>query len=185
MIGSLPRSLTVNGKEYPIRSDYRDCLTIISAFTDPNLTIEEQVAITLRIMYKEPVPNDDVLEAYEQAVWFLNCGDTINKPHTSAPLYSWSQDEQLIFSAVNKVAGKEVRAVEYLHFWTFMGLFNEIGEGSFSTVISIRNKKRKHKQLEKWEKEFYRNNKELVDLKVVLSEEEQKEQDEVSKLLGL
>lgn len=185
MIGSLPKSLTVNNKEYPIRSDYRDCLTILSAFNDPDLSIEEKVIVTLDILYKQPIPTNDVTEAYKKAVWFLNCGDTVSKPQTSAPIYSWSQDEQLIFSAVNKVAGKEIRAVEYLHFWTFMGLFNEIGEGSFATVISIRNKKRKHKKLEKWEQEFYRNNKELVDLKVVLSKEEQEEQDEVSKLLGL
>jgi hypothetical protein len=186
MIGELPRSLEVNGKEYPIRSDYRDCLTILSAFADRDLSIEEQVTITLSIMYKEPVPADDVLEAYEKAVWFLNLGNTVEKPNTGAqPIYSWTQDEQLIFSAVNKVAAKEVRAIEYLHFWTFMGLFNEIGEGSFATVISIRNKKRKNQKLEKWEKEFYRNNKDLVDLKVQLTEEEQAEQDEVSKLLGL
>ena len=185
MIGGLPRSLTVNGTEYPIRSDYRDCLNILSAFNDRDLTDEEKVLITLRVLYKEPVKQDDVLEAYNKAVWFLNCGDTINKPQTSAPIYSWEQDEQLIFSAVNKVACKEVRAVDYLHFWTFMGLFNEIGEGAFATVISIRNKKRKNKQLEKWEKEFYRNNKDMVDLRVQLTEAEKAEQDEVSKLLGL
>lgn len=185
MLGSLPRTLTVNEKEYPIRSDYRDCLTILSAFNDRDLSNEEKVLVTLNIMYKEPIPQEDLMEAYEKAIWFLNCGDTVNKPQTSAPLYNWNQDEQLIFSAVNKVAGKEVRAVEYLHFWTFMGLFNEIGEGSFATVINIRNKKRKRKKLEKWESEFYRNNKDLVDLKVQLTEEEQAEQDEVAKLLGL
>ena len=161
MIGELPKTLVVNGKEYPIRTDYRDCLTILSAFTDRDLSTEEQVIIT------------------------LNLGNMIEKPQTSAPLYNWNQDEQLIFSAVNKVAGKEIRAVEYLHFWTFMGLFNEIGEGSFATVISIRNKKRKRQKLEKWEKDFYRNNKDLVDLKVQLTEDEQAEQDEVAKLLGL
>lgn len=185
MIGELPKTLVVNGKEYPIRTDYRDCLTILSAFTDRDLSTEEQVIITLEILYKEPVPKEDLMEAYEKAVWFLNLGNMVEKPQTSAPLYNWNQDEQLIFSAVNKVAGKEIRAVEYLHFWTFMGLFNEIGEGSFATVISIRNKKRKNQKLEKWEKEFYRNNKEMVDLKIQLTEEEQAEQDEVAKLLGL
>lgn len=185
MIGALPRELTVNGHVYPIRTDYRDCLTILSAFNDRNLSDEEKIAITLMILYKEQVANEDVAEAYKQAIWFLNLGDTVTKPQTSAPLYSWSQDEQLIFSAVNKVAGKEVRAEEYMHFWSFMGLFNEIGEGAFSTVVSIRNKKRKNKQLEKWEKEFYRNNKDMVDLKVQLTQAEQEEQDEVAKLLGI
>ena len=185
MIGNLPRTLTVNGKEYSIRSDYRDCITILTAFMDRELTDEAKVMITLKILYKEPVPRKDMLEAYNQAVWFLNCGDTIHKPQTSLPKFSWTQDEQLIFSAVNKVAGKEVRDVEYMHFWTFIGLFNEIGEGSFSTVVSIRNKKQKHQKLEKWERDFYRNNKDMVDLKVELTSDEKEEQDEVNKLLGI
>lgn len=185
MIGQLPRTLTVNGKEYNIRTDYRDCLTILSALTDRELSDSEKVIITIDILYKDKVPNDDVLEAYNQAVWFLDCGDTISKPMTHAPLFSFSQDEQMIFSAINKVAGKEIRAVEYMHFWTFIGLFNEIGEGTFATVLSIRNKKRKNKKLETWEKDFYKNNKELVDLKFELTDDEKAEQEEVNKLLGI
>lgn len=185
MIGSLPRELTVNGKSYRIRTDYRDCLNILVAFSDVNLSNTEKVYVVIDILYKDPVPPEYMDEAYRQAVWFLNCGDTINTPNTSAPLYNWEQDERLIFSAVNKVAGKEIRSEEYMHFWTFMALFNEIGESSFSLVITIRNKKRKNIKLEKYEKDFYRENKELIDLKVNLTTEEEEEQNRVNKLLGL
>ena len=34
MIGRLPTTLTVDGKDYDIRTDYRDCLTVITAFND-------------------------------------------------------------------------------------------------------------------------------------------------------
>lgn len=185
MLGQLPRTLEVNGKEYAIRTDYRDCLTILSSFADRNLTNEDRVYITLRILYKEPLPQEDLIEAYNKAVWFLNCGDVSENHPTSAPIYSWEQDEQLIFSAVNKVAGKEIRNLEYMHFWSFIGLFNEIGEGSFSTVLSIRNKKRKNQPLEKWEKDFYREHKSMIDLEIQLTEEEKAEQEEVDKLLGI
>ena len=37
----------------------------------------------------------------------------------------------------------------------------EIEEGTFSTVLGIRQKKAKGKRLEKWEEEFYRNNKDF------------------------
>ena len=185
MVGRLPRTLTVNGKEYNIRSDYRDCITILTAFTDRELSDEAKILVTVQIMYKEPIPRKDIMEAYNQAVWFLNCGDTIRKPQTSVPKFSWTQDEQLIFSAVNKVAGKEVRTLDYMHFWTFIGLFNEIGEGAFATVVSIRSKKQKNQKLEKWEKEFYRNNKDMIDLKTELTSKEKEEQNEVNKLLGI
>ena len=49
----------------------------------------------------------------------------------------------------------------------------EIGEGTFQTVISIRSKKRKGQKLEKWESDFYRENKKMIDLPLRLTDEEQ------------
>ena len=65
-----------------------------------------------------------------------------------------------------------------------MGLFNEIGEGLFSTVMSIRSKKVKGKKLDKWEQEFYRDHKEMVDIKTRYSDEEQFQIDKLNDLLG-
>ena len=47
MIGELPKSLTVNGVEHPIRTDFRDVLKIVCAFNDPELEQEEKVYICL------------------------------------------------------------------------------------------------------------------------------------------
>ncbi|MGF7145294.1 hypothetical protein HNQ56_003735 [Anaerotaenia torta] len=121
------------------------------------------------------------------AVWFLEGGeeqDDSSKHQQIKKVMDWEQDEKIIFSAVNKVAGFETRAIDYMHWWTFLGYFNEIGEGLLSTVINIRAKKNKGKKLEKYEQEFYRNNKALIDLKVKLSEEEQAEIDYWNKILG-
>ena len=46
-----------------------------------------------------------------------------------------------------------------------MGAYLEIYEGLFHQVLMIRQKKAKNKKLEKWEAEFYRNNRKLIDLK--------------------
>lgn len=184
MIGRLPTSLNIQGKEYEIRSDYRDCLVILQAYSDPDLTDMEKGAVCISILYKEPPAPEHLQEAYDKAVWFLNCGDTVQKPHTHQPTYDWEQDEQMIFSAINKVANKEIRSAEYMHFWTFIGLFNEIdGQGTFATIINIRNKKNKHKRLEKWEQEFYRNNKEIIDIKRKYTEGEKEVLSELDKLL--
>ena len=53
-----------------------------------------------------------------------------------------------------------------------MGAYMEIGEGTFRTVVSIRKKKRTGKKLEKWEEEFYRENRKMIDLPMNLSKEE-------------
>lgn len=78
----------------------------------------------------------------------------------------------------------EVRVVAFLHWWTFMAYFNAIGEGQLSTLVSIRDKLRRGKKLEKWEQEYYRKNKERVDLKKRYSAEELAEQERLKKLLG-
>lgn len=77
----------------------------------------------------------------------------------------WEQDEPILFPAINQVAGCEVRSVPYIHWWTFVGYFMEIREGIFSTVLGIRQKMAKGKHLEKWEREFRRNNKRSVTLR--------------------
>ena len=65
-----------------------------------------------------------------------------------------------------------------------MGYFNEIGEGTFSFVVNIRNKLNRGKKLEKDEREFLNRNKELIKLERPKSKEEMKKEEEVKKLLN-
>ena len=89
-----------------------------------------------------------------------------------------------MFPAVNKAAGFETRSAEYIHWWTFLGYYMEISDGIFSNVLNLRLKKAKGKKLEKWEREYWQSNKELCVLKPNLSADEQKQRDELNKLLG-
>ena len=182
MIGFLPDSLNINGKEIPIKStDFRTALIVFQACDDPNLTPNEKTFIVLdAILGIENIPKGYEAEAYKQCCWFLDGGKDLDKKAYNKKLMDWEQDEQMIFSAVNHVAGKELRTEKYIHWWTFLGYFDEIKEGLFSTVLSIRQKKRKNKKLEKWEKEFYRENKELIDIKPKRSEAEKKRMEEIN-----
>ena len=192
MIGALPEALTVGGEEYPIRTDYRNVLQVFEAFQDPELTQEEKWIVAIYMLFEDFSCDDDVLkaaqdgfdigEAIKQISWFISAGQP-EKEVLELPTYNWKQDEQMIFSAVNKVAGKETRELEYLHWWTFLGYFNEIGEGTFSFVVSIRHKLNKGKKLEKHEKEFLSHNKELVQLKKPKTKEEQEQEDAYKALL--
>ena len=97
----------------------------------------------------------------------------------------WEQDGDMIVPAVNKVAGKEIRAVPYMHWWTFFGYFMESGECLFNTVVGIRSKNAKGERLDKWEKKFYQENKNTIDIKTRLSEEEQAYKDKLNEMLNL
>lgn len=168
MLGQLPKALTIKGVSYEIRTDYRNILRIFEAFADTDLSDKEKLLICLRRMFVhfDRISRDDYKDAYDQVCWFIGCG----KPEEKRPpvrSFNWIKDEPLVFPAVNKVAGMEVRAVPYMHWWTFMGHFESIdSESLFGTVLSIRQKRARGKKLEKYEREFVQNNKALMSLDV-------------------
>ena len=186
MIGAIPRELKIGNDIIPIRADYRVCLTILQAWDDDELIILDKLLITLQLLYKNTISPDNYKEAYKKAIWFLD-GGHIETEENNIPnkhkLYDWDKDESIIFSAINNVAGKEIREMKFVHWWTFLGYFNEIKDSVFSTVMTIRNKKYKGKKLEKWEMDFYLNNKKLIDLPKKHTAQEQKELEELNRLL--
>lgn len=202
MIGRLPETLTVGGEKYPIRTDYRNVLDVFEAFQNPDLSDVEKWEVAIYMMFECFSCYDDAFEAAEagflvegaenvfpidesikQISWFISAGQP-EKEVLELPTYNWKQDEQIIFSAINKVAGKETRELEYLHWWTFLGYFNEVGEGTFSFVVGIRHKLNHGKKLEKHEKEFFAKNKNLVKLEKKKTKEEQKQEESYQELLN-
>ena len=182
MFGELPRTVSVNGRERDVRTDFRDILKIVTAFNDPELEDNEKVYICLFIFYEDfaDLNSDDYEEAFKAALRFIDRDAESDVPS----VMDWEQDEAIMFPAINKVAGFETRTAEYVHWWTFMGYYMEISDGVFSNVLSIRLKKAKGKKLEKWEREFWTSNKNICVLKAKLSEEEQAEKDRLNALLG-
>lgn len=172
MIGELPKSLKINGNEYSIRTDYRDILRILCAFHDDELTDQEKASVLLMQVYKEfqKIPKEDIQDAYLAAMAFISCEpiDKIQEETRKKPqIVDWEKDEMYLFPAINKIAGYEVRAVEYMHWWTFLGLFHGISsDDTYGFILSIRQKRAKHKKLEKYEQEFFNANREICDLHI-------------------
>ena len=191
---NLPTSLNVGGKDYKIRTDYRVILDILAAMNDPDIfeswmtedqKKEERVLTMLQILYVdfESIPPSDWQEAAKKAVEFIDCGikgDDKPKPRTM----DWEQDAPIIAPEISKVAGRDIRIGE-THWWEFFGYYLGIGEGVFNTIISIREKKRRGKKLEKWEREFYSKNKSLIDLKARTAERSDEEKEALRQLFGL
>lgn len=165
MLGLLPTSLTIRDTEYKIKTDYRNILTIISAFSDDELKDTEKTLICMLRLYVDfySIPKSDYQEAYEAAINFIECQIRSDKP--SPKIVDWDKDEQLMFAAVNKVAGKEIRAEKYVHWWTFIGYFQNVDrESLWGYVLTIRQKKAKKKKLDKAETDFYMANRSLIDI---------------------
>lgn len=178
----LATTAEIGGISYPIHADYRDILEIFRYLDDPDEPEFVRWQIALALFYEGDISPEHMGEAMEYLVQFLSCGDT--QPAPGPKLLDWEQDAQIIITDVNKTAGQEIRALPFLHWWTFLAYFHAIGEGQLSTIVSIREKLRTGKKLEKWEQEYYRKNKHQVDLKKRYTAEELAEQARLKKLLG-
>ena len=171
---TLPTSVTISEREYDIRSDYRAVLDICTALCDPELTGQEKTIVLLDIFYQHPeeIPPEDYEEAVRQCFLFINCGEEEVQQRKAPKLVDWEQDFRYIIAPINRVAGCELRMVEYLHWWTFVAYYYEIGDCLFAQIIRIREKLARGKPLDKEERKWLRQNRRLVDFKHKYTEAE-------------
>lgn len=186
MLNYLPTALCIGGKTYRIRTDYRVILNIFSAFEDNELSKQDKCYVCLKCLYIdiESIPKKDMQEAAEKAYWFVGGGD-IPKSGVNFKTLDWEKDEHIIFPALSKAAGYEVRNVPYLHWWVLVGLFNEVSpDGLFSQVLAIRSKLARGKTLSKTELEFYNLNRQMIDLNRLSDEKEREDEELIRRITG-
>ena len=173
MMYDLPISVEVCGVEYAIRSDYRAALDICAALSDIELNDQDKAFTALDIFYPcfSDMPEEHYDEAIKACFDFISCGDA-HQDRKAPRLVDWEQDFKHIVSPINRVVGEEVRALEYMHWWSFISAYMEIGDCLFAQIVRIREKKAKGKPLDKSEKDFYRRNRHLVDFKTNYTQEE-------------
>lgn len=164
----LPTSILIEDREFKIRNkgDFRVILDCFVALNDIELEEDLRIATSLIIFYEdfnsiEDVANTDVniLSQLIQAMYrFFNCNEESVGAVKPYRLVDWENDSQMVIASINAVAHKEIRSEPYIHWWTFMGYYLNIGDGAFANIISIREKIVKQKKLEKYEQEFVNDN---------------------------
>lgn len=184
----LPTALTVGGQSWAIHGDFRDVLDVIGwldGAEGENLLPEERWYVALALFYRDfpQMPQDCCPEAAQKLAEFIAGGRTDSGP-AGPRLLDWQQDAPMIVAGVNRAAGCEVRALPFLHWWSFLAWFSAIGEGPLATVVAIRDKLRRGKKLEAWEMSYYRAHRAEIDLRPARSEAEQAEHDRLLALLA-
>ena len=153
-----------------------DCFRLLQ---DTELEENERILACLVVFYDEldgiesVYQLDDIEEAVKQMFSFFNCGQESIGAKAEGKVIDWDKDAMMIISAINHVAGKEIRAEKYLHWWTFMAYYMAIGECALSTVVNIRRKIIKGKKLEKFEQDYVNENPELFKRTENYTKEEQ------------
>lgn len=185
----LPTSVTIDGHDFPVRYDFRVNMDIFEAINDPDMDNQERVIAVLTMFYPDYENISDYEEAVKKLFWFINGGEEVAGRRKSPKLVDWQQDYRLIIAPVNRVLGQESRSISYdaktnaggLHWWTFLAAYQEIGDCLFAQVVRIRSKRSKGKTLDKAEREFYRKNRDIIDIKTRYSKDEE---EFLSQLLG-
>jgi hypothetical protein len=135
---SLPETVTVDGREYPIDADFRSCLNIVLAFDDAELTGQEKQAILLNNLFIE-MP-DNIEAALTAASLFINGNQPRDEETEAQPVYySFQKDSRFIFSAFQQVHKIDLETTS-LHWWKFCALFVGLfgSETPFANLVSLR-----------------------------------------------
>lgn len=156
----------------PIRTDFRDILNLFPMFDDEELSDIEKAYVACRNIYKCEITEQEFEQATEKLWWFIDGGDIPKEEPAPVRIIDWKKDERIVMPAISKTAGvPDVRSLPYLHWWSFLGAFGEMGEGLFSTVLSFRRKLADGEKLDEWERKWIRKNSDLIVLHTKEEEE--------------
>lgn len=161
----LPTTVTVDGRAFAVRSDFRAVLDALAALQDGELDPAGRSAAFLYIMYPRLGEIEDKPAALTAALEFINLGRPVPENQPPKPqLVDWERDAGLIAPAVDRVLGYSCRRCAYLHWWEFVGAYANIGRGLLAEVVNIRAKRARGKELDKAERAFARDNADLIAL---------------------
>ena len=137
--------------------------------------------VALGLFYEPDVPEEWMGQAAAYLEAFLRGGREENPP--GPKLLDWELDGDIIIADVNKAAGTELRALPYVHWWTFLAWFHGVGPGQLSALVSVREAVQKGKKLEPWQKDYFRENRSRVLMQKPLTEGERAERQRLEALL--
>lgn len=174
---NLPCSVVIDGANHPIRNkcDYRVIIDCISALNDDDLTDEEKVKTALCIFYEDVSAITNYEAAINEMYRIIGCGENDSCDNANDPkLMDWEYDFPQLAPPVSRVLGYDIRTPgKYVHWYTLVGGYMEIGECQFSTIVSIRSKRAKGKKLEQWEIDYVRKHRKQVELPKKITTAEQ------------
>ena len=126
------------------------------------------------IFYEDISAIDDFEVAIKEMFRIINSGEEQEENQEQKPaLMDWEHDFSQLAPPISRVLGYDVRTPDkYTHWYSFLGGYMEIGECTFSTIVSIRSKRAKGKKLDKWEEEYLREHRKMVELPRKLTAEE-------------
>lgn len=177
LIDVLPESVTVDGEEYEIRTDFRTSMLFELLMQDNEVKPQDKTKKALKLYY--PVIPANINEAVEAILWFYRCGkednpqrQKMNAKKGKTRVYSFEYDDDYIYAAFMTQYGIDLQDIEYLHWWKFRAMFHSLtNQNEFVKIMEYRSIEIKS-DMSKEQQSFYRKMKRLHALPVTKSEDE-------------
>lgn len=146
LIDALPDTVTVDGRAFPIRSDFRISIMFEQLIADKELSEKQKLEQMLVLYFENEIPSN-IEEAVEQILDFYACGKKRKKKESSnskrkgitSPVYSFEHDDGMIFAAFYDQYGIDLNDIEHLHWWKFRAMFDALkSDNEIVKIMSYR-----------------------------------------------
>lgn len=144
LIDPLPSSLVIDGRAYPIDSNFRASILFEQLIMDGSLTDEEKAYQILDLYFTDGIPSNTEA-AFGEIEWFYRCGfvdgpgreskddeDDESAEPTPPPnqkrIYDFDIDAPRIFAAFWSQYRIDLNEIKYLHWWKFSAMFQALHE---------------------------------------------------------
>ena len=144
LIDLVPKTITIDNKEYEINSDFRTSILFELLMQDKSIKDNDKIYLALELYY--PNIPDDINSAIEKMLWFYRCGKDLitskkiflnyqelkskrkGKGKSDIKIYSFEYDDDYIYAAFMDQYGIDLQDIKYLHWWKFKAMFRSLKE---------------------------------------------------------
>ena len=185
LIDLVPKTITIDNKEYEINSDFRTSILFELLMQDKSIKDNDKIYLALELYY--PNIPDDINSAIEKMLWFYRCGKDLitskrkGKGKSDIKIYSFEYDDDYIYAAFMDQYGIDLQDIKYLHWWKFKAMFKSLKEDTEIVKIMRYRSMDLSKIKDKNEKAYYKKMQELY--KIPISKDEQEKLKEIEKAL--
>lgn len=138
LIDPLPETITVNGRDFLINSDFRAGMLFEMLSNDSTMSDEDIALQTLDIFMVDDIPTD-VESTYKEILWFYRCGyepqqrrrrkeTAVERAVIEQRIFDYDIDAPLIYAAFMSQYKIDLQDIEYLHWWKFTAMFQGLHE---------------------------------------------------------
>lgn len=170
-----PKTVNIAGAEVPINWDFRASIRFEMLMEDPALSDEKKILRALELYY--PKLPENIPEAVDKLLWFYRAGKEDQESSTTSrkkaqQFYSYSFDDEYIYSAFLGQYGVDLQDIPSLHWWKFKAMFT--GLKSDNRIVEIMGYRAMEipSQMSREQKDFYRKMKKLYAIPLPKSEQE-------------